>query len=135
MPHVGRFAENAVSIFETAESVMEGNPDPMDLTIIVEAEGAIRMVFDFDWSLASPQSWQGTEMVYRVRRQGNAVRVEGRAGSRTCLFESRKLGGAASGSSCGHGSCSPASQPDSVLRPALPPTYELVARCLPSTIS
>lgn len=127
MQHVGRFADNAVSILETAESVMEGNPDPMDLTIIVGAAGAIRMISDSDWSLASLQSWHGAEMVYRVRRRGNAVRLEGRAGSRTCLFESRTLGGAALGSSSGQSVCSPAIPPDRVLRPALPPLYDTVS--------
>ena len=104
---------------------MEGNPDPMDLTIIVGADG-IRMICSSDWPLASLQSWHGAEMVYRVRRQGNAVRLEGRAGSRTCLFESRKLGGVAFGASHGRSECSPASTPDAVLRPALPPIYDLV---------
>jgi hypothetical protein len=97
---------------------MEGNPDPMDLTIVVGANGGLRMIANSDWPLESVQSWHGAEMVYRVRRHGNAVRLEGRAGSRTCLFESRTLNGAASGSSVGRSACLPAT--------LLPPMYEVV---------
>jgi hypothetical protein len=113
---------------------MEGNPGSMDLTIVVGAEGGIRMIADSDWPLDRLQSWHGAEMVYRVRRQGSAVRLEGRAGSRTCLFEGRTLNGAArgrstdtTGSSNGLSDCSPAIRPETLLRPALPPAYDLIA--------
>jgi hypothetical protein len=112
---------------------MEGNPDPMDLTIVVGAEGGIRMICNSECSPAGLQTgYSAAEMVYRVRRQGNAVRLEGRAGSRTCLFESRTLNGAASGSSRGYGECSPAISPDRLLRPLLPPAWDLPSpRLLP----
>ena len=109
---------------------MEGNPGSMDLTIVVGAEGGIRMIADSDWPLDRLQSWHGAEMVYRVRRQGSAVRLEGRAGPRTCLFEGRTLNGAATGSSNGLSDCSPAIRPELVLRPALPPAYDLLPHCL-----
>ena len=41
------------------------------------------------------QQQQGAQMVYRVTQQESRVRLEGRAGSRTCLFEAEKPNGAA----------------------------------------
>jgi len=116
MTRVTRFRENAVRILEVAESAMEGNLTPTDLTIVIGGEGGIRILGESDWSLESLQSHHGADMVYRVRQQGNAVRLEGRAGSRTCLFESAKLDGAALGLLA----------TDRLLRPALPPAYEVV---------
>jgi hypothetical protein len=48
------------------------------------------MLADSDWPLESLQAHRGAKMVYRVSQSATIVRVEGRAGSRTCLFESPK---------------------------------------------
>ena len=48
------------------------------------------MVADSDWPLESLQRERGARMVYRVSRQDNTVRLEGREGSRTCLFETTR---------------------------------------------
>jgi len=128
---VARFNENALSIIEIAESAMEGNLAPTDWTIVIGSEGRIRILGESDWPLESLQSHHGAEMVYRVRQQGNAIRLEGRAGSRTCLFETAKLDGAArfSGGVSGSGGASSSNgllASDRLLRPALPPAYEVV---------
>jgi hypothetical protein len=41
------------------------------------------------------QQQQGAQMIYRVTQQESRVRLEGRAGCRTCLFEAEKPDGAA----------------------------------------
>jgi len=48
------------------------------------------MVADSDWPLDSLQAHHGARMAYRVSQRASIVRVEGRAGSRTCLFETAK---------------------------------------------
>lgn len=45
------------------------------------------MVAGSDWPLDSLQAHHGAQMAYRVSQQDSAVRVEGRAGSRTCQFK------------------------------------------------
>jgi hypothetical protein len=92
------FADNAARLLEAAEAA--GAADGGDAAdtvwdILIGADGAIRMVASSDWSLDSLQVHHGARMAYRVRRQGTKVRVEGRAGTRTCLFESAKPNGAA----------------------------------------
>jgi hypothetical protein len=66
-----------------------------ELTILIGQDGGIRMVADSDWPLDSLRAHYGVAMAYRVRQQDHCVRLEGRAGSRTCLFETEKPDGAA----------------------------------------
>jgi len=82
--------DNAVEIFNAAESAVQAGHTPSDMTILITAEGGIRMVADSDWPLDSLQLQHGASMAYRVSQSADHVRVEGRAGSRTCLFESDK---------------------------------------------
>ena len=87
---VSRFVENAVQILEAAESAVESGHTPSDVTILIGPEGSLRMVADSDWPLDSLQLFHGSNMAYRVSQRASMVRVEGRAGSRTCLFETPK---------------------------------------------
>jgi hypothetical protein len=87
---VSRFVDNAVEIFNAAESAVESGHTPSDLTILITPEGGIRMIADSDWPLESLELHHGARMVYRVSQSAAHVRVEGRAGSRTCLFETAK---------------------------------------------
>ena len=119
---MGRFSDNAMSILEIAESAMEGNLSAQEWTIVIGSEGGIRIIGESDWPLETLQSHHGAEMVYRVRQQGNAIRLEGRAGSRTCLFETAKLDGAAHCSGRVPGLLASTR----LLQPALPPAYEVV---------
>jgi len=82
--------DNAVRIFDAAENALEAGHTPSEMTILISAEGAIRMVADSDWPLDSLQSHHGAKMAYRVSQNASLVRVEGRADSRTCLFETAK---------------------------------------------
>jgi hypothetical protein len=90
MGTVSRFLDNAERILEAAESAVQSGHTPTDMTILITAEGAIRMVADSDWPLDSLQSHHGAKMAYRVSQDASIVRVEGRADSRTCLFETQK---------------------------------------------
>lgn len=92
---MSRFVENAVNLLDAAESALESGNTPSNFTILITSEGAIRMIADSDWSLDSLQDHHGARMVYRVSERSARVRVEGRAGSRTCLFETAKPGRAA----------------------------------------
>jgi len=87
---VSRFLDNAVQILDAAESAVQSGHTPTDMTILITAEGAIRMVADSDWPLDSLQSHHGAKMAYRVSQNASLVRVEGRENSRTCLFETAK---------------------------------------------
>ncbi len=84
------FVDNAVQILDAAENAVRSGHTPSDMTILISAEGGIRMVADSDWPLESLQAHHGARMAYRVSQRASAVRVEGRAGSRTCLFETEK---------------------------------------------
>ena len=87
---MSRFLDNAARILEAAESAVQSGHTPTDMTILITAEGTIRMLADSDWPLDSLQSHHGAKMAYRVSQSASVVRVEGRAGSRTCLFETLK---------------------------------------------
>jgi len=85
---VSRFLDNAASIFETAESTIEAGLVPSEMTILVGLEGGVRLISDgSDWPLDTLRASCGAEMAYRVSRAGDRVRVEGRAGSQSCIIE------------------------------------------------
>ena len=87
---MSRFVDNAVQILDAAESAVRAGHTPSEMTILIGAEGGIRMVADSDWPLDSLQAHHGAGMAYRVSQRASTVRVEGRAGSRTCVFETPK---------------------------------------------
>jgi len=87
---VSRFVDNAVQILDAAEAAVRNGHEPSDMTILIGPEGGIRMVADSDWPLDTLQAFHGAGMAYRVSQRASMVRVEGRAGSRTCLFETAK---------------------------------------------
>jgi hypothetical protein len=79
-----------MQLLDTAESAVQSGHAPSDLTILITSEGGIQMVADSDWPLESLQLHHGARMAYRVSQSAAHVRVEGRAGTRTCLFETEK---------------------------------------------
>ena len=78
-----------MQILNAAESAAGSGHSPSDMTILMTPQG-IRMIAGSDWPLESLQLHHGAEMAYRVSQSAVIVRVEGRAGSRTCLFETVK---------------------------------------------
>ena len=87
---MSRFVDNAMQILDAAESAVQSGHTPTDMTILITAEGGIHMVADSDWPLDTLQLHHGAKMAYRVSQSASVVRVEGRADSRTCLFETVK---------------------------------------------
>jgi hypothetical protein len=87
---VSRFIENAARILEAAENVATTGNECSNTTILISPTGGIRVLTDNDWPLESLQAHHGAQMVYRVSQQETAVRVHGRAGGKTCLFEAER---------------------------------------------
>jgi hypothetical protein len=79
-----------MQILDAAESALQSGQTPTDMTILISAEGTIRMVADSDWPLDSLKLHHGVKTAYRVSQNTSHVRVEGQEGSRTCLFETVK---------------------------------------------
>lgn len=92
---MSQFLRNAVEIFDAAELSSEAGHQPSDLTILIGPMGEVNLVAACDWPLDSLQAHRGAVMAFRVSQQDNTVRLQGRAGSRTCLFETAKPNGAA----------------------------------------
>ena len=84
------FEENAAKIFDAAQDVVRAGLVPSDMSILIRRDGGIHLVVGNDWSLESLQAHHGAQAAYQVTQQGGTVRVCGRAGSRTCLFEAAK---------------------------------------------
>lgn len=82
--------EDAARIFESACLVSDTENSSCDLAIIIDRAGAIQIVEAAGWRLDSLQSDYGARRVYRVTHNSGRVRVEARAGSLTCLIESRR---------------------------------------------
>jgi hypothetical protein len=59
------------------------------MTILIGADGAIRMCTESDWPLDSLVLHHGARAGYRVTGRNGAVRVEGREGQQTCVLETR----------------------------------------------
>ena len=82
------FTEQAHSILDAAETAARHGQACSDTTILIGLDGNIRILADCDWPLDSLQSHHGASTAYRVSRESDKVRVEGREGLRRCLFES-----------------------------------------------
>jgi hypothetical protein len=88
--HMSKFVENATRILEAAEAAMRSGETPSALTFLIRPEGTLEMVADSDTPLDTLQMERGAAMVYRINQKNGRVRVEGRSGSSTCMFESEK---------------------------------------------
>ena len=88
MKGVSLFVENAVKLLGAAENAIESGHVPTDMTILISPQGGIHMVANSDWPLDSLQAYHGASTAYRVSRQNEKVRIDGREGARTCRFES-----------------------------------------------
>ncbi len=95
MCSVSRFWEDAQKVFETARCSLEAGHEISETTILVSPEGGISLIVDSDWPLNSLQAHRGAVVAYRVSQQRGKLRLEGRAGSQTCLFEAAKPNGVA----------------------------------------
>ncbi len=76
-----------MKLMDAAQSAVEAGHSPTDMAILISAEGGIRMVANSDWPLASLQRYHGSRTAYRVSKQNEKVRVDGREARGTCTFE------------------------------------------------
>ncbi|MBM3796009.1 MAG: hypothetical protein FJW31_18560 [Acidobacteria bacterium] len=90
------FLHNAQNIFATAENVFLSTGSLDSTSILISPGGGFHVVCGTEgWSLDSLQAHHGAQAAYRVSQRYGRVQLEGRAGSRTCLFETTKPDGAA----------------------------------------
>jgi hypothetical protein len=84
---VDRLLADARGILEAARAAEGGETD---LTILVDTEGAIRIVQTDGTPLRSLQLNSGAHAAFRVSRRSGAVRVEGRCGAASCLLKQER---------------------------------------------
>ena len=82
------FLDNAGLIFETASSTGGSELECGALSILIGADGAVRMVMGSDWPLGSLEAHYGARAAYRVSRVARQVRVEGKSGTASCMLQS-----------------------------------------------
>ena len=71
---------------QAAEQATQAGNALADFTILISPEGGIHMIAGSDWPLIRCV-YHGARTAYRVSEHSSKVRVEGREGSRTCIFE------------------------------------------------
>ena len=57
------------------------------MSILIDPNGAIRIISDSDWPLESLRAHHGARAAYRVTGGRGSVVVEGRSGSERCVIE------------------------------------------------
>lgn len=77
------FLRQAEDILDTA---FQGDTD-QDLVIVIDRQGGMRMLNPSGWTLPAVSAEYGAAAVFHVERRGNAIRVEGLAGSERCLLQ------------------------------------------------
>ena len=85
---MSRFFDDAKGIFEAAESAYRSGQSVSDTIVLIGPDGAIEMLAGSDWPLDRLAAERGAQRAYRVGEAGGRVRLEARAGSRTCRLES-----------------------------------------------
>jgi hypothetical protein len=80
---VSAFIRQAEDILDTA---VQGDAD-QDIVIVIDRQGGMRLMEPSGWSLPALSAEYGASAVYRVERRGNAIRVEGLAGTERCLLQ------------------------------------------------
>ena len=82
------FLENAMKIFDVAQS--DGNGEPDDFALLVRPDGGLHFVMASPLSLEAAAVHGGARTAYRVTKTASGgVRVAGRDGNRECILEQR----------------------------------------------
>jgi hypothetical protein len=84
---VDAFLRNAENLFESARTA-SAHGTIGDLSVLIAPDGAIHMICGSDWALDRLAAENGAAMAYRIREHRGRVRIDGRSGQATCLFES-----------------------------------------------
>lgn len=85
MSFMSRMWHNAEEILEVARAAA---PDSPEYAFVRTAGECWEMIAGAGWSLDALLSDRGATEVYRVRRQGKTISVEGRTGLQSCRLES-----------------------------------------------
>ena len=72
---------------EILEIAVAGTGDAGDLAIVIDRQGAMRMLEPTGWSLPAMCVEFGAAAAYRVERRGRTIRVEGWGGGNRCLLQ------------------------------------------------
>lgn len=90
------FWSNATELLDAAEGVLGAGGAVTGVDVLIGYDGQVHLFMNgVSGPLDTLQAHHGAKMAYRVSQQDHRVRVEGRAGSRTCLFEAAKPDGVA----------------------------------------
>jgi len=88
---VSRFAHQAQDLLDAATAAAHGEACT-EMTILIGADGGIRMCAESDWPLDSLAREHGARAAYRITGRDGVVRVEGRAngtdGLQRCVLQS-----------------------------------------------
>lgn len=88
---VHSFLDNATELLGAAEGVLGAGGAVTGVDVLIGYDGQVHLFMNgCTGSLETLKANHGARMAYRVSQQDQRVRVEGRAGSRTCLFEAAK---------------------------------------------
>lgn len=82
-PQVDAFTTRASEILKAAENA----GSPSEMTILIGHDGGIHMVAGSDWPLDSLSLHHGAKEAFRVSQINGLAKVEGRAGTRTCIIQ------------------------------------------------
>ncbi|MEZ5352012.1 MAG: hypothetical protein R2762_05195 [Bryobacteraceae bacterium] len=92
----GSFWNNATELLNAAEGVRNAGGEVTGVDVLIGYDGQVHLFMNGGIGpLDALRAHHGARMAFRVSQQDHCVRVEGRAGSRTCLFEAAKPDGAA----------------------------------------
>ena len=72
---------------EILDIAVAGTGEAGDLAIVIDRQGAMRMLEPTGWSLPAMCAEFGAAAAYRVERRGRTVRVEGWGGENRCLLQ------------------------------------------------
>jgi len=108
---VGAFWTDAGNIFETARQASQGGSPDCDWAILIDPQGAIRMLPADGWALSSLLAQHDAATAYRVTRESGRVCLEGRRGLQSCLLRSESPAAAARQLLARHLPCAAGSMP------------------------
>ena len=91
---VSSFLRHAEEIFSAA---LQGGADDCQWDLLVNPDGAIRMVAGHEWGLEPLRIDHGAHEAFRVTRTGGRVRVEARSAVGSCCLESGRAAAAIRG--------------------------------------
>jgi hypothetical protein len=77
------FLTNAQEIFDVARA--EGNDEREEFALLIDSEGGIRMIMGAPFAFEAVAA--GCRSAYQVTRGREGVRLVGRSGGKTCMFQ------------------------------------------------